>query len=142
MEDKICLDTDFLINFLRNKSEEVEFIKNNEDKELATTLVNIFELYYGAYKSKSKTQNLKSVSLLLERLEILNFSLESAKKSGEILVELEKKGETIDYRDIFIGVITLNNGYSIKTNNTKHFEKIGGLRICSVNKDENAESEN
>ena len=52
MEDKICLDTDFLVNFLRNKKEEADFIKENEiSKNLATTYINLFELYYGAYKS-------------------------------------------------------------------------------------------
>ncbi|HII29807.1 TPA: type II toxin-antitoxin system VapC family toxin [Candidatus Woesearchaeota archaeon] len=38
MGNKICLDTDFLVDFLRDKKEEVDFIKKNEtDKELATT---------------------------------------------------------------------------------------------------------
>lgn len=130
MEDKICLDTDFLVNFLRNKKEEVEFVKKNEvDKDLATTYINLFELYYGAYKSDEKQSNLKALSLLLSRINILNFSNESAEKAGEMLAKLEKQGKLIEFRDLFIGTIALVNNYSVKTGNTKHFNRIEGLSI-------------
>ncbi len=130
MEDKICLDTDFLVNFLRNGKEEVDFvIKNEADKILATTYINLFELYYGAHKSKEKENNIKSISILLSRINLLNFSGESAKKAGEILAKLEKEGRPIDFRDLFIGTIALANNYSIKTKNTRHFSRIEGLNI-------------
>lgn len=130
MEDKICLDTDFLVNFLRNKKEEVEFIKKNElQKDLATTYINIFELYYGAYKSTNKEHNFKAIQLLLNRINILNLSEDSVKKAAEILVNLEKQGGLIDFRDLLIGTITLVNNYAIKTKNIKHFNRIEGLNI-------------
>lgn len=130
MEDKVCLDTDFLVNFLRNKKEEVNLIKEyEEDKDLVTTYVNIFELYYGAFRSTKKQENIKAIISLLNRIEILNLSNESVKKAAEILVSLEKKGEQIDFRDLLIGTIALVNNYSIKTNNIKHFERIEGLNI-------------
>ena len=130
MEDKICLDTDFLVNFLRNSKEEAEFIKKNElNKDLATTYINLFELYYGAYKSSQKQNNLKAISLLLNRLNILNLSDDSVKKAGEILAKLEKEGKMIEFRDLFIGTIALVNNYSIKTKNIKHFNRIEGLEI-------------
>lgn len=132
MEDKICLDTDFLVNFLRNSNEEVEFIKKNEvDKDLATTIINLFELYYGAYKSKETQNNLKAVSFVLNRINILNFSDESVKKAGEMLAKLEKEGKPIEFRDLFIGTIALVNDYSIKTKNIKHFSRIEGLQILN-----------
>ena len=132
MEDKICLDTDFLVDFLRNKKEAVEFIKKNEiNKDLATTYINIFELYYGAYKSDKKQDNLKAITLLLNRIEILDFSNEAVKKAGEMLAKLEEEGKKIEFRDLFIGVIALVNNYSIKTNNVKHFERIEELNILN-----------
>lgn len=130
MEDKICLDTDFLVNFLRNQKEEVEFIKENEvGKELATTYINLFELYYGAYKSNEKENNLKAISLLINRINILNFSIESVNKAGEVLAKLEKQGNVIEFRDLFIGAIALASNYSIKTKNVKRFSRIEGLTI-------------
>lgn len=130
MDNKICLDTDFLVNFLRNKKEEVEFIKKSEaDNDLATTYINLFELYYGAYKSNEKENNLKAISLLLSRINILNFSDESVKKAGEILAKLEKEGRLIEFRDLFIGTIALVNNYPIKTKNIRHFSMVEGLAI-------------
>ena len=130
MEDKICLDTDFLVNFLRNKNEEAEFIKTSEaSKELVTTCITLFELYYGAYKSKEAENNLNAISSLANRIEILDFSSESAKKAGEILSKLEKQGKPIEFRDIFIGAIALSNNCSIKTYNIKHFSRIEGLSL-------------
>lgn len=132
VEDKICLDTDFLVNFLRNSKEEVEFIKQNElNRDLATTYINLFELYYGAYKSSEKQKNLQAISALINRINILNFSDESVNKAGEILAKLEKGGKIIEFRDLFIGTIALVNNYSIKTNNTKHFGRIEGLKILN-----------
>ena len=130
MEDKICLDTDFLVNFLRNQKEEVEFIKKNEiNKDLATTYINLFELYYGAYKSNEKENNLKAIALLLSRINVLDFSINSVKKAGEVLAKLEKEGNIIEFRDLFIGTIALTSDYSIKTKNIKHFSRIDGLNI-------------
>ena len=130
MEDKICLDTDFLIDFLRNKKEEVEFIKKNEfDKELATTYINLFELYYGAYKSDKSAKNLELIKTLVRRINLLNLSENSVEKAGEISAFLEKEGSSVDFRDVLIGSISLVNGYALKTNNAKHFSKIKGLTV-------------
>lgn len=130
MEDKICLDTDFLVNFLRNRKEEVEFIRENEvDKDLATTYINLFELYHGAYKSSEKQNNLQAILELTNRIEILNFSNDPVKKAGEILVKLEKEGKSIEFRDLFIGTIALVNNFAVKTKNIKHFNRIEGLII-------------
>jgi len=127
---EICLDTDFLINFLRNGQKEILFIQENEEKNtLGTTYINLFELYYGAYKSSRKQENLKAITSLIDRLEILNFSNESCQNAGELMAKLEKSGRPIDFRDLFIGTICLTNGYSLKTGNIKHFSRINGLRV-------------
>ncbi len=130
MEQKICLDTDVLINFLRNKKEEVNFIVEQEEKnELTTTYINLFELYYGAYKSKEQQKNIEEVNLIAERITILNLSLISVKKAGELLAQLEREGEKVDFRDILIGTIALLHNCVLKTNNTRHFSKIKGLQL-------------
>jgi tRNA(fMet)-specific endonuclease VapC len=130
MEDRICLDTDFLVNFLRNKKEEVEFIKNHESgKYLATTCINAFELYYGAYKSNRKDNNLRAIASLLNTISILDFSTEVAEKSGELMAKLEKEGHLMDFRDLFIGTLAFVNNHSLKTYNKKHFMRIKGLDL-------------
>jgi tRNA(fMet)-specific endonuclease VapC len=129
METKICLDTDFLINFLRGKIREIEFVKLNEsNKELVTTYINIFELYYGAYKSNQKKNNLNALSLLLKKMHILELDERSARIAGKISAELEKDGHQLDFRDILIGSVALVNDCAILTYNLKHFQNIPGLK--------------
>ncbi|MBI4142005.1 type II toxin-antitoxin system VapC family toxin [Candidatus Woesearchaeota archaeon] len=129
MEDKICLDTDFLIHFLRNKKEETEFILAYEKHLLfATTIINLFELYYGAYKSGLQ-KNVLEVEELRHRLTILPLSTESVKKAGAVLAMLEKQGNTIEFRDLLIGTAAQTEGFCIKTHNKKHFTKIPELIV-------------
>src|SRR3989344_1045564 len=128
--ENICLDTDVLVGFLRNKKEAIAYIEANEFSNiLATTYVNLFELYYGAMLSNSVEQNLAALEKIQKRLTILNLSKESVKIAGKMLAELEKKGNTIDFRDLLIGTTALAQGFSIKTYNIKHFSKIKELNV-------------
>ena len=130
MGDSICLDSDVLIDLLRNKKETVEWIKEHEEKDvLATTIVNVFELYSGAYKLVDSESKVIGVKRLIEKLKILNFSLNGVEEAGKQNAFLEKKGNIIDKRDLFIGIISLTEGFSIKTNNKKHFERLQGLNV-------------
>lgn len=127
MEDKICLDSDFLIDFLKNKKEAVEWLKEYEEKaELATTIINTFEIYHGEFKIKN---NAILIDNLLKNLDVLNLSVEITKKAGELSANLEKEGNMIEFRDILIAAIVISNNYSLKTNNKKHFERIKELKI-------------
>ena len=129
VDDKICLDTDVLVNFLRNKKEETDFITKHEGNILfVTTYINLFELYYGAFKS-SVPANVARVEELQHRLKILNLSKPAVEKAGRILANLERTGTPIDFRDLLIGCIAHTEGFCIKTRNKKHFERIEGLLV-------------
>jgi len=128
---RVVIDTDLLIDLLRNTKKVVEFIGDMERKGyiLSTTIINTFELYYGAYKSKKQAENLASTKKLLERLIILGMDLNSAEIAGQIYAELEIKGQPIELRDIMVGAITLTRGYTLATRNTEHLRRIPGLTL-------------
>ena len=130
MGQKICVDSDVLINFLRNEPEAVAFINDHKDKELATTTINIFELYRGAYHTRAQRHNLWVVEHLLRKLTVLPFTDLAAKYAGEMYAELAGQGNTLDMRDLFIGVTAMVHGFTIKTNNKKDFSRIEGLQLC------------
>src|SRR3989344_8589116 len=130
MENLICLDTDILVDFLRNKQEISKWIKDREkDSVLASTTINVFELYYGAYLSNNIEKNVEAVDKLTARLKILNLNTIIVKKAGKIKADLEKSGEQIDFRDILIGSIAMFENFNIKTNNKKDFCKIQELKV-------------
>lgn len=126
----ICLDSDFLIDVLRNKEEAKRWLEENKDKTLYTTIINIFELFYGAHKSNRKKE-IDSCNELLDDLPILELSVNAAKKSANIAADLDKTGKPIGFRDVFIAGIVLTENISLKTNNKKHFENIKDLQLIS-----------
>ena len=131
---KVIIDTDVLIDLLRNVTKVVDSISEMERKGclLATTTVNAFELFYGAYKSKNQQKNLASTKTLLRRLVILKMGVASAQNAGRIHAKLEREGQPIGLRDAIIGAITLTKGYSLITRNAEHFKKIKGLNIILI----------
>jgi len=66
-----------------------------------------------------------------------DFSLEPLEKSvwdkaSEIYVEARKKGKPIDDdADILIAAFCIMNGYTLVTNNERHFEHIDGLKYVN-----------
>lgn len=128
---RVVIDTDILIDLLRNIPQVVNFISDMERKEclLSTTIINAFELYHGAYKSKKRIENLSSTKRLLERLIVLKMGLKSAESAGRVYAELEAKGQPIGLRDAIIGAITLTEGYILATRNVEHLQKIQGLTL-------------
>ncbi len=130
MEDTICIDTDVLIDILRNKKEAVEWLKQNQEKDIKTTVINEFELYAGAYRAKNKENARNAVLVFLKNLPALEFTGKNTEEAGRIHAMLEEQGNIIDNRDIFIGVIAKMANCKLKTKNKKHFERIPGLELA------------
>ncbi|MEM3958170.1 MAG: type II toxin-antitoxin system VapC family toxin [Thermoproteota archaeon] len=132
--DHFIIDTDVLVDLLRGLEKTVTFIAELENKgsRLSTTVINVFELYYGAYKSKKRVQNLAATRKLLRRMVILKMNLKSAEKAGQIRAELESGGHPIGIRDIMISAIALTRGYTLVTRNIAHLQKIKGLNLIAA----------
>ena len=131
---RVAIDTDILIDLLRNVTKVVDSISEMERKGymLATTIINAFELFHGAYKSKKREKNLASTKTLLKRLINLKMGLASAQNAGRIYAELEREGQLIGLRDVMIGAIALTKGYSLATRNIEHFQEISGLNLIPI----------
>lgn len=130
LEEGLIVDTDILIDLLRKKDYAVSQIKKLEDKvELATSAINAFELYRGAYKSQNQEKNLASVKGLLNSLRMLNTDEDSMEMAGNMTASLERDGNMMDIRDLLIASIALVNGFGILTNNIRHFNKIKHLKV-------------
>lgn len=131
---RTVIDTDVLIGLLRNVKKVVGFLAEIEEKGslLSTTVINAFELYYGAHKSKEREQNLLATRKLLNQLILLPLEPASAEAAGRIYAELETKGQPIGLRDALIGAIALTKGFAIITRNVEHFQKITGLTVITA----------
>jgi len=130
LEDSVCLDTDILIDLLRNKQEVVKWINENQEKvTLATTIINVFELYCGIYNYEFPEKKIEAVEELLSTLIILDLSLDIVQNASKEYGKLRKEGQLIGNEDLLIGATAFSAGFVLKTNNKKHFERIKGLKL-------------
>ncbi|CAE6488269.1 type II toxin-antitoxin system VapC family toxin [Candidatus Nitrosotenuis uzonensis] len=124
----VCLDTDFLVAYLRGdpaaKSKLEDLYRRQEP--IHTTTINAYEVYRGAYRT-NRASELAKVEKLLDALIILVFDRNSAKSAAN----LESKSNPIGESDLLIASIAVSNKQILVTRNKKHFEKISGLKIES-----------
>ncbi|HLC54256.1 MAG TPA: type II toxin-antitoxin system VapC family toxin [Candidatus Nanoarchaeia archaeon] len=126
------LDTDILVNFLRNEETTVQLVRKLQEKsQLATTTINEFELWKGVYKSKKEEEN-KELQNLLSELQIKSFDSRASKKAAFIFEELKSKGEMVDALDVMIAAIAISQNERLVTFNKKHFERIRGLQLAET----------
>lgn len=124
-----CLDSDILVGILRNNEDAIKMShKIDEEGSAFTTSINAFEILVGARLSL-KQKNIDEAKKLLAKLGILNFDEKSADKASQLLGELKKSGKLIDFKDIFIASISIENGCKLITRNIKDFSKIKEVAI-------------
>ena len=130
-----CIDTNIIVDIFRGNKDllnEIENITERKDN-FSITVLNLAELFKGAYLSAKKEENLSLIEEFIKNVEILNFNKESSKIYGEIFSELQKKGKQSEEIDLLIASIVLAYDAYLITKNKKHFENISKLKIININ---------
>lgn len=127
------------MNYLLDTNICVYWLKGDESIEkrscaigleaISVSFLTISELYYGAYKSRKINENISAIEKLEGKLGIIDSNKEICKNFGRLKAELEKEGKIIDDADLFIAACALTNNLILITNNEKHFERIGSLKL-------------
>ncbi|MEK6890067.1 MAG: type II toxin-antitoxin system VapC family toxin [Nanoarchaeota archaeon] len=125
MEREICLDSDIIIEILRNNEKVIKNVYSL-DAIFHTTSINIFEIWSGRFE---KEEN--QINGILRAFEKIDFEEKHAILAGDIQMKLRERKELIDFRDLFIASICICNNLELLTNNKKHFEKLKkfGLKL-------------
>lgn len=125
VDRKICLDSDIIVDFLR-KNPETKRIIEELGEEFYTTQINTFEIWSGKLKHEENM-----IKNMLGSLTKIDFDEQAALKAGDIQMKLKETGNLIDFRDLFIASICIQNNLELLTNNKKHFERMKkfGLKL-------------
>lgn len=95
-----------------------------------TTSINAAEIFYGACRTVCRDELIRAFEeLVLSRLTVLPFNLESARVFGRLKASLEKRGLPRSEPDLRIAAIALQRGLTIVTGNVRHFSDIPGLTV-------------
>ncbi len=123
------LDTNFLIDLL-NDEPGISIVADSFQNP-KTTIINAFELYYGAYCSSKPEENISKINILVKSLDILEFDRDAALKAGGIQAKLMNSGRPVDPMDVLIAGIVLSNNEELITKNADHFRRMPDLRYRS-----------
>ncbi len=125
------LDTNVLSELLRKRPAPsvLERLKKVSSEELLTSVVCLTELRFGAARVPSGEKLWTRITNeVLPRVRALPFGEREAILAGNVLAELESRGEGIGVEDVLIGATAMANGLTVVTRNLKHFERIEELR--------------
>ena len=126
---KYMLDTDTCIYVIKNRPDVVGVIFNRNDGMIAISAITLSELVHGVEKSSNVKKNRDNVEDFVSRLEVLDYSPKASAHYGDILSDLERRGEVIGVNDLHIAAHCRSEGLVLVTNNTREFKRVDGLRI-------------
>lgn len=129
-----CLDSNVVSDILRGEPEVMRHFneaKKNKDKIFIPSIV-YYEIIRGL-KSAGKKRKLLVFQIFYDGAEHLYLDrndMETIDKAADIYVQLHK-GQMIEDNDIYIAAISMVNGCTLVTANTKHFGRVEGLNFVN-----------
>ena len=123
------LDTDTVIYCLKGHETVIRNLKNHRQDPLKISTITLLELYYGAYKSEKVTGNLAKVRRIENEFDAIAVDFSIAGTFGMLKFSLEAQGLPLDDFDLMIAACALTRNLVLVTNNTKHFQRVEGLKL-------------
>lgn len=131
----LLLDTNIISELVKaepqtNVLQQFQTYKN----EIAIPSLVWHELRFGWLKmpdSKRKQAIGIFIHDVVSLLPILPYDSQAARIHAEIRIAAQKNGQTLPFADGQIAAITISQGLSLVTRNTKDFEAIAGIRLIN-----------
>jgi len=123
------LDTDICIYWLKARYSVREKINQIGWSEISICVITTAELYYGAYNSNRAKENLDRAEFFIQQLPVFPLTDAALRCFGELKTQLRKIGRPIADFDLMIASVALTEGKILVTNNTRHYDRITGLKI-------------
>lgn len=101
-----------------------------QHRELNISLITQYEILHGLLYKDARTQ-LPRVELFLSHHRVLPLTDESVRLSAAIYADMKRLGTPLAHTDVLIAGVAMANGWQLATNNTRHFERIEGLRLVN-----------
>lgn len=129
----VVLDTDCLVGLIRGHPDALRKLAllASRRESVATTAVNVAELFRGAHLAPDSARALSRVRTVLGPLAILPMDGPAGEEYGRIAADLERRGKPVGHMDSMIGAIARLAGETIVTRNARHFSRIPALSVDS-----------
>jgi tRNA(fMet)-specific endonuclease VapC len=95
-----------------------------------TSAICVMELRFGAARHPAgRSIWARIVRDVLPRVTVLPLGLAEAECAGEILADLERRGERIGVEDVLLGATARVAGLAVATRNVRHLCRVAGLVV-------------
>lgn len=123
------LDTNIVIYFMKNQYHRLtEKLFSYNPTDLLISSITIFELEYGAEKSRWGVKTRNRLAMFLAPFTTLPFDTADTVMAGKIRGYLEKNGQKIGPYDIQIAAQAVAHEITIVTHNTSEFKRVPGIK--------------
>ena len=128
---RYLLDTNIVSYFVKGVSTDlVQRMQVGLDAEdIAISAITRAELRYGVEMMDKFDKRRKRIDLLLRELSALPWSVAAADEFGRLKAYLRRNGTPVGDFDTQIAAHALAENLILVTHNTRHFERIPGLKL-------------
>ena len=121
--EKLCLELDVVIDFLRGEKATVEKIKYYMNKEeICITPNTLTYLLIGLHKSEALKPFINSIT-------VLEFDRDAATRAARIIEDNYARGKAMDTDEVMTAAACLTHGAFLFTKNRKKFEHLKDLKL-------------
>ncbi len=123
----IVLDTSFLIDLFKGERGTLSIV----DSDIATTVITYHEILSGIKHKKAKKEEM-FFRRFFSKIKILEFDLNAAEKSSEIMADLLTTGRPVNTLDVLIAGIAITNGAEKIATRDKDFLEISEVSLLET----------
>ena len=125
------LDTNILSYFIRGRhpSLNARVVKAIDRQEAGVSAIVRAEMRFGQSRMPFDDKRRRAIDLLFGQLPTMPWTAAAADAYGPLKTSLQSNGQPIGELDTQIGAHALAEGLILVTHNTRHFERIAGLKL-------------
>jgi tRNA(fMet)-specific endonuclease VapC len=132
IQPAFLIDTDWVIDHLKGRSAVTRRLHELQPGGLALSVVSVAELWEGVFFSRDPGHSQSLLEQFLSGVAILPIDDAVCRRFGRLRGSLRLQGKKIADFDLLIAASALCHNLTLLTNNRRHFEQIGELRIESL----------
>jgi tRNA(fMet)-specific endonuclease VapC len=126
------LDTDILVYFTNRKPGFERIARRMSGRspgEVRLSAITLAELRFGIENGEFRSENRRTLTDLLEFLQVDDFPSGAAQDFGEIKVTLLSGGKPIGPYDLLVAAHARHTGATLVSNNEREFRRVPGLSV-------------
>ena len=124
---KYMLDTDTVSFALRGRGGVASRLLEHRPSEICISSITLAELRFGAEARRSRKLH-RLIDTFVGSVMVIPFDEAAADRFAPVAAALARRGEPIGTFDTLMAAHALSRGLTFVTNNSKHFQRVGGLK--------------